>query len=412
MPDSNGSSTTLQWLDLQTNQSIQLTRPEWGVNDQQYFWLKKNVILFLSNRALSGLNQIFQVNLPDDISTVKNFLEPVQITDYPLDLDNLLIDRQGTQLAFSCQVFANLSIAETVQRQAAEKATGVFAYKFDKLFIRHWDEFMLGRRNHPFLVPIVQKEKGTYRFVGEPVDVLLPLDSDSPTRPFGSAKPQWAFNAKGTKFAFTRQHDETSAVAWSTNLDIYTVDLPATKGKAPDCITCENLAADTDPSFSPVDDNVLVYRAQTIPGYESDQFKIRLHNGQSERCSRLTLLSILFSSRHELEPRHSAGRVGSQHSSDQLVTRRPVSLSRTRRRGAQRSLQSEQSLLGRRHHACSSGQSGFDPRCEHSSHRQRAVPLHSRKPHRTGEYLSVLSHGLLSLADHSQRQSAGQSSPQ
>jgi len=35
MPDLNGSTTTLHWLDLQTNQTIQLTKPIWGINDQQ-----------------------------------------------------------------------------------------------------------------------------------------------------------------------------------------------------------------------------------------------------------------------------------------------------------------------------------------------------------------------------------------
>ena len=40
------------------------------------------------------------------------------------------------------------------------------------------------------------------------------------------------------------------------------------------------LAADTDPRYSPIDENVLVYRAQSVPGYESDQFKIKLYNGK------------------------------------------------------------------------------------------------------------------------------------
>jgi hypothetical protein len=35
MPDLNGSTTTLHWIDLQTNKIIQLTRPIWGINDQQ-----------------------------------------------------------------------------------------------------------------------------------------------------------------------------------------------------------------------------------------------------------------------------------------------------------------------------------------------------------------------------------------
>jgi hypothetical protein len=35
MPDSRGSSTTLHWNDLESNKTIQLTRPIWGIHDQQ-----------------------------------------------------------------------------------------------------------------------------------------------------------------------------------------------------------------------------------------------------------------------------------------------------------------------------------------------------------------------------------------
>ena len=35
MPDLNGSSTTLHWTDLETHKTIQLTRPIWGISDQQ-----------------------------------------------------------------------------------------------------------------------------------------------------------------------------------------------------------------------------------------------------------------------------------------------------------------------------------------------------------------------------------------
>ena len=35
MPDINGSTTTLHWTDFQKNQTVQLTRPIWGINDQQ-----------------------------------------------------------------------------------------------------------------------------------------------------------------------------------------------------------------------------------------------------------------------------------------------------------------------------------------------------------------------------------------
>jgi hypothetical protein len=35
MPDLHGSSKTLHWVDLETNKTVQLTRPIWGISDQQ-----------------------------------------------------------------------------------------------------------------------------------------------------------------------------------------------------------------------------------------------------------------------------------------------------------------------------------------------------------------------------------------
>ncbi|CAF3766300.1 unnamed protein product [Rotaria sp. Silwood1] len=283
MPDLRGSTTTLHWLDLETNKNVQLTRPIWGKHDSQFFWIDNTTILFLSNRASSDLTQIFQLTLPINLlEETTSFLEPIQITNYSLNIDNLLVNRQTSRLAFSCQVYPNLTIEETFARQTTKKKSGRSVYQFDKLFIRHWDEYMTGPRHHPFLVSIERQSNGIFRFSSEPIDVLFNIDSDSPTRPFGDAKTQWSFSANGNSFAYTRQYDETSAVAWSTNLDIYTVDLN-TPGQRSICITCDNLAADTDPSYSPIDNNVLIYRSQSKPGYEADQFKIKLYNGSNSK---------------------------------------------------------------------------------------------------------------------------------
>ncbi len=35
MPDLKASSITLHWINLETNTTVQLTRPIWGINDQQ-----------------------------------------------------------------------------------------------------------------------------------------------------------------------------------------------------------------------------------------------------------------------------------------------------------------------------------------------------------------------------------------
>jgi len=35
MPDLKGSTTTLHWVDIETNKTVQLTQPVWGTYDQQ-----------------------------------------------------------------------------------------------------------------------------------------------------------------------------------------------------------------------------------------------------------------------------------------------------------------------------------------------------------------------------------------
>ncbi|CAF5036712.1 unnamed protein product, partial [Rotaria sp. Silwood1] len=152
------------------------------------------------------------------------------------------------------QVYTNLSIQQIADRQAVEKTSGSLVYKFDKLFLRHWDEYVRGPRHHPLIVSIERNANGIFYFISEPKDVLFSIDSDSPTRPSGYA-------------------------AWSTSLDIFTVDL-TTSDLQPMCITC--------PSYLPIDDQVLVYRLQSVLGYESDQFKVKLYNGF---ISKITLLN-------------------------------------------------------------------------------------------------------------------------
>ena len=35
MPDLIGSTTTLHWVDIETNKTIQLTQPIWNIHDQE-----------------------------------------------------------------------------------------------------------------------------------------------------------------------------------------------------------------------------------------------------------------------------------------------------------------------------------------------------------------------------------------
>ncbi|CAF2831720.1 unnamed protein product [Rotaria sp. Silwood2] len=190
-----------------------------------------------------------------------DFIEPIQITDYPLSIDNLLVNQQASRLAFSCQVYANLSIQETAARQATVKASGQLVYKFDKLFIRHWDEYMTGLRHHPFVVSIARDAKGTFQFVSTPTDVLFGVDSDSPTRPFGDGKSQWSFSASGNSFAFTRQHDETKL-----GENAYHVIYKLRNVQSPDAelFVVVGFVSSHDVNPHPENDEMFLYTSQTL----------------------------------------------------------------------------------------------------------------------------------------------------
>lgn len=221
-----------------------------------------------------------------------NFIEPIQITNYPLNIFNLLVNPPATRLAFSCQVFPSLSIKETADRQAAEAASGSAVYEYDKLYIRNWNQFLVGTRFHPFIAEIVRDSTGVYTIVGTPRDILFGLDSDAPSRLANDGTAEWSFSRSGNKFAFARQYDETSAVAWSTNYDIFTIDLTV-PNSIPVCITENNLARDINPRYSPTDENVLVYLSQSVPGFANDQNRIKLYNGRMHH-RRIRVYVIFF----------------------------------------------------------------------------------------------------------------------
>ncbi len=66
-----------------------------------------------------------------------------------------------------------------------------------------------------------------------------------------------------------------AAEAWSTDFDLYYA--PVDGSATPKCLTEDNEAWDTCPVFAP-DGKTLAYLAMSRPGYESDQFQIRLMN--------------------------------------------------------------------------------------------------------------------------------------
>ncbi len=240
--------TDLYGLELSTGKVRRLTTHPAG--DSAARWAPDGQSLFfLSTR--DGSSQVYRLPLSGG--------EAQPITREPLDVENLAVSPDGRFLLISMAVIPGRSPAETRQildEKGKAKSSGMI---FDRLFVRHWDTWTDGTRNHLFVLPLP----------GGPARDLMPaMDADCPSRPFGGFE-ETDIAPDGKSIVFSAR-DAGRQEPWSTNFDLY--EVPADGSRAPRKIT-DNPAWDTQPRFSP-DGRQMAYLAMSRAGYEADRYRI------------------------------------------------------------------------------------------------------------------------------------------
>ncbi len=216
-------------------------------------------LVFLSTR--NGSSQVFQVPIDGG--------EAVQLTKLPVDVDNVRPFPDGKHFLLSMEVYPDAApkgatakaLEETAKRDGEKEKSKVKAKIYEHLLFRHWDTWEDGKRSHLFV----------WSAGSGAVDLMPAFDGDAPTKPFGGFE-EVSISPDGKEVAFTSQK-MTNDAAWSTDLNVYTV--PADASAEPTCKTCDNLAQDTQPAYSP-DGRTLAWLSMKRPGYEADRLRIVL----------------------------------------------------------------------------------------------------------------------------------------
>jgi acylaminoacyl-peptidase len=253
----NKASMSLWIADLKTKMAPRRLKVSDGGASSGRWSADGKAIYFTSGRA-GGTDQVFRTDIGGETA--------IQVTSAPFDVLAYKVAPNGKTIVVAQAVFPDCAdFACTEAKLAAKTATKATGVVFDRLFVRHWDTWNDGTKNHLFAWTL--DDKGVA--AGQPIDLMKGFDGDTPTKPYGGDE-DFAITPDSKTVAFSAKvagKDEP----WTTNYDVWSVALDGSEKLQN--LTAGNKAWDAAPVFSP-DGKQAAYRAMKRPGFEADRFGI------------------------------------------------------------------------------------------------------------------------------------------
>lgn len=218
-------------------------------------------IYFMSSR--SGSDQVWRTT-PEGVAAT-------QVTRLPLDVGAFRLSPDGRKIVVGLAVYPDCTTLQCVTDRNARPKTPT-GQVYDKLFVRHWDQWADGTRNHLFALDLGADGSAS----GTPVEITPGLDADIPTKPFGG-DADFVVTPDGKAVVFSARIAGTSE-PWSTNFDLFRAPLDGSARL--ENLTADNKAWDAAPTYSP-DGSKLAWLAMKRPGFEADRYGIMIRDLKS-----------------------------------------------------------------------------------------------------------------------------------
>jgi dipeptidyl aminopeptidase/acylaminoacyl peptidase len=160
-------------------------------------------------------------------------------------------------------------------KDEAAAASPVKGQVWDSLLYRHWDQYTGEKRSHILVVDADGKN------VRDVTPASTVGDAETPTWMLGGPlEYAWAPDSK--EIAYVTNLDKVPAA--STNNDVFTLRLDEPGAKAVKVSTSPG--SDDEPEYSP-DGRWLAFRSQARAGFESDKFRLMLHDREKKTIQQL-----------------------------------------------------------------------------------------------------------------------------
>jgi len=254
--ENNSSSTDIWAINTEDLTSIQVTthgnadyNPRWSPDGKR--------LAFISTRTL--VPQVFVQDFPKG--------EAKQITDIKEGVSNMSWSPDGKYFSFTSDVKLEKTVVENYPKWYMAKMR-----IYDKLPVRHWDEWLDESYSHLFIIPTDG---------GEATDLMKDEKYDTPLKPFGGAE-DIAWSPDGKEIAYTCK--KTDNFAKTTNSAIYLVNI--SNGSTRNITEGMN-GYDMAPSFS-ADGKWISFISMEHDGFESDRKRLMLYNRKSGKVDELT----------------------------------------------------------------------------------------------------------------------------